>query len=138
MNGYDVLSTADVDTSYGAPYAISSYDILDRYCKYMGEVSTHASSAVDINDMATWICFCGDNRLKVGNLSLEYNGGLFDHNIHSGKGQFQFDGNTKKIVWVDKMPYFVLNNGRLVKALAIHCWGEYKTRIPELISKAGL
>lgn len=149
--GCDVCRTEDPVGGPGAAWAVKAGEFLDAYCKFQGEVQNDPvmmKTGTYFGDMHIWSVFIKkmSPHVSVGTLSSIVNGSTFDHNVHTGQDQWVMEklaqpygefGEVKKIVWENRFPYFVLKeSGKLVKANCIHCWGSFKSRTGELVTKA--
>lgn len=136
-----VSVSMECDTARSAAYIVNNFKTLKQYCEFMNhaiENVPYGQAQDSYNDMGLWVHFIDRERLPFGNVASIVNNGAFDHNIHCGKGKYVFDGETKRIIWSNKNPYFQLLDGTLIKAHSIHCWGNYKHREHELCVKAGI
>lgn len=138
--GFGMLYTMDNGHCGSAAHVVNNIDTLNAYVDYMLSMSKQATEPWQLSDMHTWHLFCRANQIPIANLSEEFLGGVFDHNIHTGGDVWDVDsGCRKRIEWHDYKPYFVRSHDqKRIKAEAIHCWHTYKHKTGELLKHAGL
>lgn len=140
MTGFGMLYTMDNGHCPSAAHAVKTTELMDRYIEFMLKSAETATEIWQLSDMYTWHLFCRENQIPIANLSEEYSGGVFDHNIHTGGDTWETDEEgRKRIEWHDLKPYFVRrHDSKRIKAEAIHCWQTYKHKTGELLMHAGL
>lgn len=140
MSSFGMLYTMDNGHCGSAAHVIRDANILKAYVEFLQSYAVNVKEAWQLSDMYTWHMFCRDNQIPIANLSEEFCGGVFDHNIHTGGDVWETDEvGRKRIEWHDYKPYFVRrSDGKRIKAEAIHCWHTYKNKTSELLAHAGL
>lgn len=126
--GFDFAVTRDDNGLSAAPLLITSPAPLDAALDHL------VASPDCPNDMAMWLDIAP--KFSVGTMSEVVNGGMFDHQL-PGNPDFERDGERKKIVFDNGVPYFI-RKGERIKAHVMHCWANYKEEIPSLVKQAGL
>lgn len=141
MDKYWSVSKHEVD-AWSSPYLVLHREVVENFCKYVS--ACHASGRLPIgtngiSDMAAWTAFARDTCYVPGDLNRIVNDSLFDgNNLLNLHGLLVRESDGKRIVWVDKKPYFVMaDTERLIAANTIHCC-TWKDRIPEFVKQAGL
>lgn len=140
MSGFGMLYTMDNGHCGSAAHVVKNSSVLDCYIDYMISKSETVKEEWELSDMNMWHLFCRHEQIPIANLSEEFLGGVFDHNIHTGGDVWEVDEEgRKKIEWHDFKPYFVRRHDqKRIKAEAIHCWNTYKNKTGELLRHAGL
>jgi len=88
-------------------------------------------------DMSWWIHVRNVTGYPAGDMTVEGTTGFFDANITLDLDRYEGDGGRKKVVWIDKKPYFVRrSDGTPIKAVAIHCFGGAKDFTSDYLAKA--
>lgn len=135
------------DFTYGRPdvgtasvaYGIRTAAPLCQFCR---DVTLHVNRPnilphQHFHDMWFWCEIVNQAKFKTCPINQLHAQGYWDVNMFYGAAVFEHDGKSKVLYWVGRTPYFKLKrDGRLVRALQIHCWGEWKTRTAEILSKA--
>lgn len=140
IKDYDIMHVFEPEQHVtSAAVVIRSLDILEEYCSFVDNWGDEPFEYEDYSDMSAWRVLIRTRPLKIVNLGEERDGGVFDSNIFLGKDVYEHDGVGKKVFFIDGKPHFKrLSDGKLLKAYCLHCWGVYKNRTGELMSKAGL
>lgn len=103
------------------------YDLFEDRLEYSEKII-----ASPFESMSLWQDFAGHNpQWKVGNTAEVVNGSTWDHNLAMSYDDYEMSAEGKVVHFHGGQPY-VKRNGDLIRFNALHCWGVWKQRMPEL------
>ena len=128
-----------------AAYCVNTIEPLNHFCDLIDSIYRNSIPRPEMTDMSAWSEVTNSKKFTVGDLFSIQNNSVFDHNISCGIDRFQMHNpdariafRTKKIVWVDRSPFFMRLDKSLIKAHTIHCWGPFKGKTGRLCKTAGI
>jgi hypothetical protein len=122
-----------------AAYGINRMEPLDAFCKLVEKLNVENDPrAKSLNDMEAWSLNRREHGWNVGDLFQVQNGTVFDHSMHCGEKDYEFEGPAKRLKWDNGFPYFTLKSGEKIAANTIHAWGGYKTKTGFVRRAAGI
>lgn len=145
--GFDFGSVFSRDRTkdYSVPTVIVNLSVLEAYATLISLVfklwpkilMTPSGKFAGGGDMIWWNRLATLFGYDVLTISNEFNGKLFDANIVLDTDLYEHDGCIgKKVVIENGKPHFVRKDGTLVKAVAVHCFMEWKKKTGELIGNS--
>jgi hypothetical protein len=140
---YDWATSIHKDGNMLAAHFVTNMDALHEFFRLTMELaqSVPDKNLIDgFHDMAIWKMIYESHVFKAGNTMEVHNGSTFDCGMHlpnAGTPAYKADSDGyKTLSWKDGRPYFETVDGQAVKANWIHCWGKYKTKTQDLLSRA--
>lgn len=110
------------------------FDLFEKPNLTLGETQARAECRCC---MSAWRRASNCRSLSAGNLCDVVNGAVFDHNLGMQYG-FEDDRQGNRILEFEKgQPYgFFGSERRRVRFNALHCWGNWKSRMAELVRRS--
>jgi len=120
-----------------APLLINRLEPLLSFCDYTQTMLKCCAPRLKFqNDMRAWEATTIGFGWRLGNLSLPIKDSVFDNSLGCAQNCVMVDGG-KCIVWKERKPYFVHQDG-LLRAHTLHCWGPFKKYMSQYAHKAGI